>query len=72
MDFIRQQAMDGTLLSHVEGGVPNVTLRTGSSRADPGRADLLLEYACGPVRLPAGREPFDQPGVEAYKRKYVA
>ena len=30
MDFIRQQAMDGTLLAHVEGGVPNVTLRTGS------------------------------------------
>ena len=45
MDFIATQAMDGTLLAHVEGGVPNliVTARQGrTGRLHPGGADLLL------------------------------
>ena len=48
MDFIRQQAMDGTLLAHVEGGVPNVTLRTGSVNEQTlGGLIYFFEYACG-------------------------
>ena len=57
VDFIRTQAMDGTLLAHVEGGVPNIILRTGQINAFTlGELIYFFEYACGPVRLPAGRE----------------
>ena len=42
MDFIREQAMDGTLLAHVEGGVPNITLYTDALDESDGPAHLLL------------------------------
>ena len=73
MDFIREQAMDGTLLAHVEGGVPNVTLRTGS--VDEGTLGGLIyffEYACGLSGYLLDVNPFDQPGVEAYKKNMFA
>lgn len=69
MDFIRQQAMDGTLLAHVEGGVPNVTLRTGSVNEQTlGGLIYFFEYACGLSGYLLDVNPFDQPGVEAYKK----
>ena len=73
MDFIRQQAMDGTLLAHVEGGVPNVTLRTGSvSEQTLGGLIYFFEYACGLSGYLLDVNPFDQPGVEAYKKNMFA
>ena len=62
MDFICRQAMDGTLLAHVEGGVPNVTLQTGS----------LNEQTLGGLIYLLDVNPFDQPGVEAYKKNMFA
>ena len=73
MDFIRQQAMDGTLLAHVEGGVPNVTLRTGSVNEQTlGGLIYFFEYACGLSGYLLDVNPFDQPGVEAYKKNMFA
>ena len=73
MDFIRQQAMDGTLLAHVEGGVPNVTLRTGSINEQTlGGLIYFFEYACGLSGYLLDVNPFDQPGVEAYKKNMFA
>ena len=73
MDFICRQAMDGTLLAHVEGGVPNVTLRTGSvDEATLGGLIYFFEYACGLSGYLLDVNPFDQPGVEAYKKNMFA
>ena len=73
MDFIRQQAMDGTRLAHVEGGVPNVTLRTGSINEQTlGGLIYFFEYACGLSGYLLDVNPFDQPGVEAYKKNMFA
>ena len=49
MDFIREQAMDGTLLAHVEGGVPNIIIETDTDlRAEHlGELIYFFEYACG-------------------------
>ena len=73
MDFIRQQAMDGTLLAHVEGGVPNIILQTGKSdERTLGGLIYFFEYACGLSGYLLDVNPFDQPGVEAYKKNMFA
>ena len=73
VDFIRTQAMDGTLLAHVEGGVPNIILRTGQINAFTlGELIYFFEYACGLSGYLLGVNPFDQPGVEAYKKNMFA
>ena len=73
MDFIAAQAMDGTLLAHVEGGVPNVILRTGKNgERTLGELIYFFEYACGLSGYLLDVNPFDQPGVEAYKKNMFA
>ena len=73
MDFIREQAMDGTLLAHVEGGVPNITLYTdGLDEKAMGQLIYFFEYACGLSGYLLDVNPFDQPGVEAYKKNMFA
>ena len=73
MDFIREQAMDGTLLAHVEGGVPNITLYTGElDEGVMGQLIYFFEYACGLSGYLLDVNPFDQPGVEAYKKNMFA
>ena len=73
MDFIRTQAMDGTLLAHEEGGVPNIILRAGALNADTlGQLIYFFEYACGLSGYLLDVNPFDQPGVEAYKKNMFA
>ena len=73
MDFIARQAMDGTLLAHVEGGVPNVVLRTDAlNAATLGGLIYFFEYACGLSGYLLDVNPFDQPGVEAYKKNMFA
>ena len=73
MDFIREQAMDGTLLAHVEGGVPNITLYTGAlDEGVMGQLIYFFEYACGLSGYLLDVNPFDQPGVEAYKKNMFA
>ena len=73
MDFIREQAMDGTLLAHVEGGVPNITLYTDAlDESVMGQLIYFFEYACGLSGYLLDVNPFDQPGVEAYKKNMFA
>ena len=73
MDFIKQQAMDGTLLAHVEGGVPNIIVQTGKLDARTlGELIYFFEYSCGISGYLLEVNPFDQPGVEAYKKNMFA
>ena len=73
VDFIRTQAMDGTLLAHVEGDVPNITLYTGGlDEGVMGQLIYFFEYACGLSGYLLDVNPFDQPGVEAYKKNMFA
>ena len=70
---INEQAMDGTLLAHVEGGVPNLIVRAGQRDARTlGELIYFFEYACGLSGYLLGVNPFDQPGVEAYKKNMFA
>ena len=70
---INTQAMDGTLLAHVEGGVPNMIVKAGKRDArDLGALIYFFEYACGLSGYLLGVNPFDQPGVEAYKKNMFA
>ena len=73
MDYIAAQAMDGTLLAHVEGGVPNLIVSVGEKNAHTlGELVYFFEYACGLSGYLLGVNPFDQPGVEAYKKNMFA
>ena len=73
MDFIRDRAMEGTLLAHTEGGVPNLIVETaGRTPADLGQLIYFFEYACGLSGYLLDVNPFDQPGVEAYKKNMFA
>ena len=73
MDFINRQAMDGTLLAHVEGDVPNIILNLDENNARTmGQLIYFFEYACGLSGYLLGVNPFDQPGVEAYKKNMFA
>ena len=70
---INTQAMDGTLLAHVEGGVPNMIVKAGKrSVRELGSLIYFFEYACGLSGYLLGVNPFDQPGVEAYKKNMFA
>ena len=73
MDFIRDRAMEGTLLAHTEGGVPNVIVEAdGKGPEDLGQLIYFFEYACGLSGYLLDVNPFDQPGVEAYKKNMFA
>ena len=73
MDFINRQAMDGTLLAHVEGGVPNLIISAGERNARTlGELIYFFEFSCGLSGYLLGVNPFDQPGVEAYKKNMFA
>ena len=73
MDYVLQQAMDGTFLAHVEGGVPNIILQCGEKNARTlGALIYFFEYACGLSAYLLNVNPFDQPGVESYKKNMFA
>ena len=73
MDFVLQQAMDGTYLAHVEGGVPNLVIQCGKKdERTLGGLIYFFEFACGLSGYLLGVNPFDQPGVEAYKKNMFA
>lgn len=73
LDFIRDRATEGTLLAHTEGGVPNVIVELdGRTAQDLGQLIYFFEYACGLSGYLLDVNPFDQPGVEAYKKNMFA
>jgi len=68
MDFVNKKAMQGTIEAHVSGGVPNIILNI--KRLDEetmGELIYFFELACAISGNIIGVNPFDQPGVEAYK-----
>lgn len=73
LDFIRDRAVEGTLLAHTEGGVPNLIIEAGARNAESlGQLIYFFEYACGLSGYLLGVNPFDQPGVEDYKKNMFA
>ena len=73
MDYIRDRAMEGTLLAHTEGGVPNIIVEAdGKTPEALGQLIYFFEYACGLSGYLLDVNPFDQPGVEAYKKNMFA
>lgn len=73
MDFVNKKAFQGTMLAHTDGGVPNliVTIPEMSPYAF-GNLVYFFEKACGLSGYLLGVNPFDQPGVEAYKKNMFA
>ena len=69
LDFVDEQAYLGTLAAHVDGGVPVMTMDMGVLNAQKlGEMFYFLELACGISAYMLGVNPFNQPGVEFYKR----
>ena len=73
LGFVGSQAMKGTLLAHVDGGVPNILISTDRmSERGFGELVYFFELACGVSGYVLGVNPFNQPGVEAYKKNMFA
>ena len=71
--FVAEQAMRGTILAHVDGGVPNVLLELPRiSEESVGWLIYFFEYVCGLSGHLLEVNPFNQPGVEAYKKNMFA
>lgn len=73
LGFVNRQAMRGTLLAHVDGGTPNLIVTLPRlNEYHYGEMIYFFEKACGISGYMLGVNPFDQPGVEAYKRNMFA
>ncbi|MUT67556.1 glucose-6-phosphate isomerase [Paenibacillus sp. NEAU-GSW1] len=73
MDFVNKKAFEGTLLAHTDGQVPNFIVNIKDfSPYTFGYLVYFFEKACGISGYLLGVNPFDQPGVEAYKRNMFA
>ncbi|QNO15591.1 glucose-6-phosphate isomerase [Alkalicella caledoniensis] len=73
MDFVNKKAFEGTMLAHTDGGVPNLIVNI--PELTPyyfGYMAYFFEKACGISGYLLGVNPFDQPGVEDYKRNMFA
>jgi glucose-6-phosphate isomerase len=73
MDFLNKKAFQGTVLAHNDGGVPNIIVNVPELNAyNLGYTMYFFEKACGISGYLNGVNPFDQPGVEAYKKNMFA
>lgn len=73
VDFVNKMAELGTQLAHVDGGVPNIKIEVPElSEYFLGQLIYFFEKACGISGYILGVNPFDQPGVEAYKKNMFA
>jgi glucose-6-phosphate isomerase len=73
LDFVNLKAAQGTALAHTDGSVPNLALRIPELNAYYfGQLVYFFEKACGISGYLLGVNPFDQPGVEAYKKNMFA
>ena len=69
MSEVNRKAFEGTVLAHTDGGVPNILLDVDKmDEYNLGWLIYFLEKACGISGYVLGVNPFDQPGVEAYKK----
>ena len=73
MSNVNRKALEGTLLAHTDGGVPNILLEVNSlAEYDFGYLIYFFEKACAISGYLLGVNPFDQPGVESYKKNMFA
>ena len=73
MDYVNKMAMAGTMIAHVDGGVPNMKVNIPNVSAYSfGYMVYFFEFACGVSAYTLGVNPFNQPGVEAYKKNMFA
>ncbi len=69
LDFVEENAVQGTIAAHVDGGVPVITIDCGSlNERTLGELFYFMELSCGISAYVLGVNPFNQPGVEQYKR----
>lgn len=73
LDFVNKSAMKGTQLAHTDGNVPNLIIRVPEQNEFYlGELFYFFEYACGISGYLLGVNPFNQPGVESYKKNMFA
>lgn len=73
VDFINKSAMNGTILAHTDGNVPNLMISLAKQdETSLGELFYFFEFACGVSGYMLGVNPFDQPGVESYKKNMFA
>ena len=73
VDFINKSAMNGTILAHTDGNVPNLMVTIPEQNEFYlGQLFYFFEFACGVSGYISGVNPFDQPGVESYKKNMFA
>ncbi len=73
VDFINKSAMNGTILAHTDGNVPNLMVTIPEQNEFYlGQLFYFFEFACGVSGYVSGVNPFDQPGVESYKKNMFA
>ena len=73
VDFINKSAMNGTILAHTDGNVPNLLVNIPEQNEYYlGQLFYFFEFACGISGYLLGVNPFNQPGVESYKKNMFA
>ena len=73
VDFVNKSAMNGTILAHTDGQVPNLKVNVPKQDAySLGQLFYFFEFACGISGYLLGVNPFNQPGVESYKKNMFA
>ncbi len=73
MSYVNQKAFEGTVLAHTDGGVPNLVISVDKADEENlGRLIYFFEKACAISGYMLGVNPFDQPGVESYKKNMFA
>ena len=73
VDFVNKSAMNGTILAHTDGSVPNLMVKIPAQDAySLGQLFYFFEFACGVSGYLLGVNPFNQPGVESYKKNMFA
>ena len=73
LDFVNKNAMKGTQLAHTDGNVPNLVIRVPEQNEFClGELFYFFEFACGVSGYILGVNPFNQPGVESYKKNMFA
>ena len=73
VDFVNKSAMNGTILAHTDGNVPNTVIGVPEvNEFYLGQLFYFFEFACGVSGYTLGVNPFNQPGVESYKKNMFA
>ena len=73
VDFVNKSAMNGTMLAHMDGNVPNLVVNIPKQdEFSLGQLFYFFEFACGVSGYILGVNPFNQPGVESYKKNMFA